>query len=67
MVRKSFGKVFFSTFASLALAGAGIVLSPLTSSATVLPAGQTFSYTGSDQTYVVPSGCLLYTSPSPRD
>jgi hypothetical protein len=52
MVRKSLGKVCFSTLATLALTGAGVVLSPLTSSATALPAGQTFLYTGSNQTYV---------------
>ena len=56
MVRQSFGKVCFTAVATLALASAGMALSPHASSATGLPAGQLFSYTGTDQTYVVPTG-----------
>ncbi len=47
--------------AAMALLGAEGILSPLASSAATLPAGTSFSYTGSGQTYAVPSNVCAVT------
>ncbi len=50
-----------SAIAAMAFLGAEGILSPLNSSAATLPTGTSFSFTGSDQTYVVPSNVCAVT------